>query len=123
MANVVLALCAGIIGFSGCAKKSGDLNVQDPANEANASEQGAASGKLVDTDGKPCTSYKMCSPGSACVQDKCVRIDAISCKTNLDCPEFDKCSDGHCAGCASDNDCTKDLALFNKHGYSVNSVV
>ena len=116
---LILTLCAGIIGLSGCAKKGGDLNVQDPANEANAAGQEAvASGKLSDTDGKPCTSHKMCSPGSACVQDKCVRIDAIACTTDLDCPEFDKCNQGHCVGCASDKDCTKDFTC-NSHGVCV----
>lgn len=115
---VILALCAGIIGFSGCAKKGGDLNVQESANAANATAQESASGELVDTDGKPCISHKMCSPGSACVQDKCVRIDAITCTTDLDCPEFDMCNNGHCVGCASDSDCMKDFTC-NSHGVCV----
>lgn len=105
-----IAIIAACTATSAQCSKKDDLVVQ----QAVESSSNAAK------DGERCTSHQMCEPGAVCVQDKCKRIDKISCQSDLDCPEFDRCYEGKCAECMSDDHCGPGFSC-NAHGVCVPS--
>lgn len=55
--------------------------------------------------GAECRAHRECEAGQACIESVCKSMDHLSCRTNLDCPDYEKCFDGTCAMCAQDSDC------------------
>ncbi len=56
--------------------------------------------------GSACRTHSDCEAGQACIQKVCKSMDYLTCSTDLDCPDYEKCFDGKCAMCASDSDCS-----------------
>ncbi len=96
-----------------CTKKDNALSVQQ------AVDNKAPSSNAV-IDGGTCKHHSMCEPGAACIDSKCKRVDNISCENDSSCPEFNRCYQGRCADCGSDNDCSPGLTC-NPQGICVPS--
>ncbi len=86
--------------------------------------------------GESCQSHNECPPGNACLvrnitndnasnQDTeiipsteyppkyCTNMVGLSCKTDLDCPDYEKCFGGKCAMCKAQNDCRSGFLCKN----------
>ncbi|MBO4351593.1 MAG: sel1 repeat family protein [Proteobacteria bacterium] len=70
--------------------------------------------------GQTCQAHNQCPPGHACMYQSesknpetgkieyilaCTNMVSRECATDLDCPEYEKCFDNHCAMCKTDADC------------------
>ncbi len=78
--------------------------------------------------GDPCQYHDECPPGNACLERNvpeneasdddsennlgteyppkyCTNMVGLSCKSELDCPDYEKCFGGKCAMCKTNNDC------------------
>lgn len=118
---VLVAFLAMIAISASCTKKDNTLQVETPSNPECPEGTSCVpdNGPLPGLeDGAPCTSHKMCHPGSACIQNVCVKAQNKSCSSDLECPEFDRCIQGKCAECGSNKDCNEGLKC-NSHGVCV----
>lgn len=44
--------------------------------------------------GAECRAHRECEAGQACIESVCKSMDHLSCRTNLDCPDYERCFDG-----------------------------
>lgn len=55
--------------------------------------------------GAKCTGHGDCEAGQACIHGVCKSMDHVACGSDIDCPEYERCFDGQCAMCRTDEDC------------------
>ncbi|MBQ9394543.1 MAG: sel1 repeat family protein [Proteobacteria bacterium] len=94
--------------MSGC-KKTGPDEVDVKTVTAPVPESTSAAPKKVRKQGQ-CRVAKDCKTGEACIQQICKPMVNLTCKTDIDCPDYEKCFDGKCAMCTADTDCKSGFA-------------
>ncbi len=107
-ANVsCLSVCVVLSSLMGCGSAERTSSLKSAQSDLFASRDLVVNKAKL---GQHCRTHEACEAGQACIQQKCTLMDHVTCTTDLNCPEYEKCFQGVCAMCASDVDCRKGFA-------------